>query len=1857
MTKPGTKALAVFLAFLLAFQGGLGNSLSFAQSNGKAKNSKNGNRPPVLEPIPDYIFSTDLPVEFEIKARDPDGDPLTFTAEGLPPDAEFQDGIFRWFPQEIHVGEYEITFTVSDGKRKVSQTVFLYVIPGNLPAPQLDEILESIASKTPAPAPTTNGKTGAATTTGTAFVGTALGGPGTAGTSTGAGSTAGTGTGGIAIGNGVVTQGGFFPPPTSTTGVPPSPGPPPGPPPPPPPPTAELTFTFSDQTAALGVPSLLNTESVALGDLTGDGKIDLVVARPIGNYSLFANTGSGSFREMTLLDLGNAFAGGVVTVGDINNDSHLDIFIARNGNDFLLRNNGNGTFQDITAQAGVSSSASSVGALFADYDKDGFLDLFVVNNNQPSVLYRNQGNGSFQNVTAQAGIQISPSDEARAAVFFDADNDLDLDLYVVNYLRPNVLYINQGNGTFAASTQAGVGDAGPGVGAAVGDFNRDGFEDLFVVNDSGVASPFYQNNGNGSFTNIASQANLPALGLNPRGAILADFNNDAFLDLYIIRNGETNLLLGNDGQGKFVDKTQDSGASLPLTARQFAAGDLNEDGWVDLLVAGNPFTIHRNDSPKTQRFVQLRLTGTRSNRPGLGSRLELTTGSQRLVRYAREGVSNTKESLIQTYGLGSASSIDDFLIRWPSGTIQNIRSKVTLNQLNAIRENAAPVLAVTGPTTINEGAELTLNLQAQDPDNAGGVQNDRIILSVDSPPTNSTFRDNGDGTGSFTFRPDFTQSGQHTITFRATDGDLTDSRAILITVTNVSRAPTILPLQDHSVNEGQTLRFDIVGQDPDGDPLTFFISAPSPVPRNAGITVDPNNRNLAHFTFSPDFDQAAVYNFTFTVSDGGLTGSASSRITVVNVNRPPVLDPIPDRTLKEGENLSFTVSGSDPDNDPIAFSATGLPRNASFNANTRTFTFNPDFDQAGDYTIRFQVSDGNLTTERTMKITVEDAIPPGPRVPRLMDPGIANFSGRATLRWSDESASGATLYELQESNTLDFRNILRSFFPAGTSETITVTTSGAYFYRVRAFDRPPQNGGIASAFSNVVNLCVDLERNLDILNAFTNQGIIDGNPGASQSNRQIVNDPGGLGTLDSGNSIRFNYDLKNQSLAGLFFENNGVAANITNFKTVNLRVRGDAQAGFPVKLTIEMRKGGNFASLVLFFKLSDQYQDYSFPFFQRINEADTMTILVEGDTQGDGFGTLFVDEFFLSLKPYLPNEKPAITPNSGTALSDEGILDRTESQAAYYFYEQVLGPGHVKDADNKDFSSIAATGFGLTALTILANRYDRNSPNWNRLTPDQIRQRVEALLDDILRIQGLQAQDPNRYGTQGFLYHFIKADGTRHGSSEVSVVDQALLIAGVLTAGEHFGGSVKTKADQIYANTRWSFFLTANDRFRRSWTPEGGLAGVYDVFTDEILIVSLLAIGSDPNNLGFLKSFYSFPRDEGSYRGGTGEEFRFINSFFGSFFTYLYAHCWFDFENLGADRPDLVSGAGTNKRVNWWVNSIQGARSNRQFAIDRSPFFPFSYHDKSWGISAVQRPDEFYEGQYGAPPFSVGAHDGTVAVYAPLSSLPFFRTLASEPLGDNQGFQVLKFYYNNFFNELFGPYGPRDSLNNEGEFSARYLGIDLGPEVIMMENYRSRFIWDTFKKNEKIKKATEKIFGVPSGQDSFTLVVRNVSDNQPSTAGLIDFGLNPGGTAFATAKQYLDIGYNLSIPNAALCTYTDNRDYTGPGEGAGLIGQTDKAESVPMFWTAFDAVQLGGYVFNGDAQIEEIMQDRRRGDFLNPDTTRRRVVVDGNRTLMPAKPNRGQDTSPVNIYFGANFANGSAQTYKGTIVIEVCHIS
>ena len=435
------------------------------------------------------------------------------------------------------------------------------------------------------------------------------------------------------------------------------------------------------------------------------------------------------------------------------------------------------------------------------------------------------------------------------------------------------------------------------------------------------------------------------------------------------------------------------------------------------------------------------------------------------------------------------------------------------------------------------------------------------------------------------------------------------------------------------------------------------------------------------------------------------------------------------------------------------------------------------------------------------------------------------------------------------------------------------------------------------------------------------------------------------------------------------------------------------------------------------------------------------------------------------------------------AISDEALWDQTQATAAKYFFEQGLSNGLVKDANSTSYSSIAATGFGLTALAVMANRYGSTS-NWT-YTPAQLRARTNQILDTLAQIQNQQAVNENLYGKEGLFFHFINSNGTALTGSEVSTIDTAILFAGIIAAGEYFGAEVKQKAESIIGKANWAYFLrtSSNDfpicgdcsdyQFAHGWKPSGGIMlQTWNRPTDEAILISVIASASDLKNRDFQKSLFSWPRVKRSYAG-----YELVNSYFGSLFTYEFGHAWIDFQKLGGDK---ASQTGVES-VNWWTNSVMAAKAARQFAIDNATSFS-SYGPDSWGFSAVQKPNGEYNGYYGSLPTDSGTamHDGTLAPYSSIGTMPFFKSEDNGVLLNNKGFRALRHFYDSYYYDLWGTYGPKDSFNHLGEFNAGYLGIDQGLIVLMLENYRSGFVWEQFMKNRQINGALRALFVYPT---------------------------------------------------------------------------------------------------------------------------------------------------------------------------------
>ncbi len=375
-----------------------------------------------------------------------------------------------------------------------------------------------------------------------------------------------------------------------------------------------------------------------------------------------------------------------------------------------------------------------------------------------------------------------------------------------------------------------------------------------------------------------------------------------------------------------------------------------------------------------------------------------------------------------------------------------------------------------------------------------------------------------------------------------------------------------------------------------------------------------------------------------------------------------------------------------------------------------------------------------------------------------------------------------------------------------------------------------------------------------------------------------------------------------------------------------------------------------------------------------------------------------------------------------------------------YFYEQantdpnISAYGLVRDRypGNPTISSIAATGFGLTAIPIGVEN------GW--LSQEEGYLRANKTLDTLLKMDNIH----------GFFYHFVDINtGKRAWNSEISIIDTGLLINGVLTVGEYFGGEVKEKSKKLYEQIEWNWFVDPkNKQFYMSYSPEKGFQGHWDFYAEQLF---LYILGAGSPTYPIEKEVYdSFIRHEGKYK----EIGPFIHSWFGSLFTYQYSHAWVDFRQLkDADG------------VNWFINSRKATIASREFAIDQSSRFK-GLHANSWGITACDTP-KGYNGLLGSPPsgYDNKAHqvDGTVAPAGAIGSIVFTPDEAIAALN----------YYLTIPN-LNGKYGLKDAFNLDRDWvDSDYIGIDKGITLLMISNYQNELVWQIFMKNKYVEKGLE----------------------------------------------------------------------------------------------------------------------------------------------------------------------------------------
>ncbi len=486
---------------------------------------------------------------------------------------------------------------------------------------------------------------------------------------------------------------------------------------------------------------------VAVFDFDGDGLTDIFLANgaltpslrkedPKYFNRLYRNVGGLRFEDVTANAAlqGTGFSIGAATA-DYDNDGDVDLFVAGMGTRTLYRNRGDGTFDDVSEAAGLNAGLWSVGGEWLDFDRDGFLDLFVVNyldwspvDNRycgdessgirtychpkffaglPNTLYRNRGDGSFEDISEQTGIAASIGKGMSTAVA-DYDDDGFPDIFVANDAIPNFLFRNLEGKAFAEiALEAGValtddGTAVSGMGSDFQDYDNDGRPDIVFTALAGETFPTFRNVGHGIFRDVTFSSGLGILSspYSGWGIALADLNNDGWKDLFTANSHvmdniesfseeqyrQTNRIFANRGDGTFADVSDDSGIGLanPRAHRGVAYADFDNDGRLDMVVTalGERPELWRNLSPAGNHWIRLALEGTLSNRDGIGARV--VVGMQRNEFAPGVGYASSSHAGLH-FGLGSLSTIARIEVLWPSGQRQ-ILENVSTNQILAVKE-------------------------------------------------------------------------------------------------------------------------------------------------------------------------------------------------------------------------------------------------------------------------------------------------------------------------------------------------------------------------------------------------------------------------------------------------------------------------------------------------------------------------------------------------------------------------------------------------------------------------------------------------------------------------------------------------------------------------------------------------------------------------------------------------------------------------------------------------------------------------------------------------------------------------------------------------------------------------------------------------------------------------------------------------------------------------------------------------------------------------------------------------------------------------------------------------------------------
>lgn len=490
---------------------------------------------------------------------------------------------------------------------------------------------------------------------------------------------------------------------------------------------------------------------LALFDYDRDGDLDIYLLN--GNFRdtnqtkvydrLYRQDGKLQFTDVTEASgLSDPGYGMGVAIGDIDNDGDPDVYVTNYGGDSLYRNNGNGTFTNVTLAAGITNKEWGMSAAFIDYDRDGYLDLYVANyvkfdpvitcmdrsgrqdycgpkgfNGARDVLYHNNRNGTFTDVSQEAGI-AGVAGKGLGVISADFNRDGYQDIYVANDGEENYLWINQKNGTFKNDAVAmgaavnAMGQPEASMGVTAGDADGDLDLDLFMTHLREEKNTFYRNRGEEGYLDDSMATGLAGVSMpfTGFGTGYFDYDNDSDLDLAVVNGrvtrgpmlvkkaktgywdayAEPNMLFTNDGTGKFALANEVAGAfaSTVENSRGLAFGDLDNDGDVDLVVSneGGPARIYRNDRDGKSNWLMIR--ALELNRDAFGAEITVTMNEKKMIRHVAAAYSYLSSNDPRVhFGLGTAKSVNQIQVRWPDGTIQNFPG-VAANQIITLQKKS-----------------------------------------------------------------------------------------------------------------------------------------------------------------------------------------------------------------------------------------------------------------------------------------------------------------------------------------------------------------------------------------------------------------------------------------------------------------------------------------------------------------------------------------------------------------------------------------------------------------------------------------------------------------------------------------------------------------------------------------------------------------------------------------------------------------------------------------------------------------------------------------------------------------------------------------------------------------------------------------------------------------------------------------------------------------------------------------------------------------------------------------------------------------------------------------------------------------